>query len=153
MTDFNSKIIAELRVLERLAATETAGTFKARAYASAIKTIGTWPPILSVADVPPAAKGDGIGKEIRVKIGKIVEHGFLDIDPEARMRASCFEIFQGIYGVGPKKAEELIDAGYRSIADVRAASSSTRTNGSGSSIMRISMSGSRGLRWRRTRRT
>jgi DNA polymerase/3'-5' exonuclease PolX len=121
MTDFKSKIISELQVLERLAATETAGVFKARSYASAIKTVGTWPPILSVADVPPAAKGDGIGKEIRVKIGRIVEHGSLDIDPAARMRATCFEIFQGIYGVGPKKAEELIDAGYRSIADVRAA--------------------------------
>jgi DNA polymerase IV len=121
MTDFKSKIISELQVLERLAATETAGVFKARSYASAIKTVGTWPPILSAADVPPAAKGDGIGKDIRVKIGRIVEHGSLDIDPEARVRASCFEIFQGIYGVGPKKAEELIDAGYRSIADVRAA--------------------------------
>jgi DNA polymerase/3'-5' exonuclease PolX len=121
MTDFKSTIIAELRVLERLAVSETAGVFKARAYASAIKKIKTWPPIRSLEDVPAAAKGDGIGKEIRVKIGKIIEHGQLDIDPEARMRAHCFEAFQGIYGVGPKKAEDLIAAGYRSIADVRVA--------------------------------
>jgi DNA polymerase/3'-5' exonuclease PolX len=121
MTDFKSKIIAELQVLERLAVAETAGVFKARAYSSAIKTIKTWPPIRSLEDVPAAAKGDGIGKEIRVKIGKIIENGELDIDPEARMRAHCFEAFQGIYGVGPKKAEDLIAMGMRSIADVRAA--------------------------------
>ena len=121
MTDFKSKIIAELQVLESLAVSEAAGTFKARAYASAIKTIKTWPVVRCVEDVPAAVKGDGIGKEIRVKIGKIIEHGQLDIDPEARARANCYGAFQGIYGVGPKKAEDLISAGYRSIADVRAA--------------------------------
>lgn len=121
MTDFKSKIIAELQVLERLAVSEAAGAFKARAYASAIKTIKTWPVVRTLEDVPAAIKGDGIGKEIRVKIGKIIEHGQLDIDPEARIRANCYAAFQGIYGVGPKKAEDLIAAGYRSIADVRAA--------------------------------
>jgi DNA polymerase/3'-5' exonuclease PolX len=121
MTDFKSKIISELQVLERLAVSEAAGVFKARAYSSAIKAIKTWPPIRSLEDVPAAVKGDGIGKEIRVKIGKIIENGELDIDPEARMRAGCFEAFQGIYGVGPKKAEDLISMGLQSIADVRAA--------------------------------
>lgn len=119
MTDFKSKIIAELRVLERLAVAEAAGAFKARAYAAAIKTIQTWPTIRSLADVPAAVKGDGVGKEIRIKIGKIIENGQLDIDPAARERAICYEAFQGIYGVGPKKAADLIAAGFRSIADVR----------------------------------
>lgn len=120
MTDFKGKIIAELGILQLLAVAEEAGTFKARAYASAIKTIQTWPPIWSLADVPPAVKGDGIGKEIRIKIGKILEHGGLEIDPAARERAMSYEAFQGIYGVGPKKAEELIALGFRTIEDVRA---------------------------------
>lgn len=117
----NSTIIAELDILRRLAVTETAGVFKARAYATAIKAIQAWPPIRTAADVPAAAKGDGIGKEIRVKIHKILENGSLDIDPATRARATALEAFQGIYGVGPKKAEQLIDAGYTTITELRAA--------------------------------
>lgn len=117
----NSTIITELDILRRIAVTETAGVFKARAYATAIKAIQAWPPIRTAADVPPAAKGDGIGKEIRVKIHKILENGSLDIDPATRARATALEAFQGIYGVGPKKAEQLIDAGYTTIAELRTA--------------------------------
>jgi DNA polymerase lambda len=124
-SDMNSTIIAELDILRRLAVTETAGIFKARAYATAIKAIQTWPPICTAADVPAAAKGDGVGKEVRVKIHKILEHGSLDIDPAMRARATALEAFQGIYGVGPKKAEQLIDAGYTSIAELRAAATAT----------------------------
>jgi DNA polymerase/3'-5' exonuclease PolX len=117
----NTTIIAELDILRRLAVTETAGIFKARAYATAIKAIQAWPPICASADLPPATKGDGIGKEIRVKIHKIIETGSLDIDPAIRARATALEAIQGIYGVGPKKAEQLIDAGYTTIAALRAA--------------------------------
>ncbi len=117
----NSTIVTELDILRRLAVTETAGVFKARAYATAIKAIQAWPPIHTAADVPPPAKGDGIGKEIRVKIHKILENGHLEIDPATRARATALEAFQGIYGVGPKKAEQLIDAGYTTIAELRAA--------------------------------
>lgn len=117
----NSVIIAELDILRRLAVTETAGVFKARAYATAIKAIQAWPPVRTAADVPPAAKGDGIGKEVRIKIHKILENGYLDIDPATRARATALEAFQGIYGVGPKKAEQMIDAGYTTIAELRAA--------------------------------
>ena len=117
----NSTIIAELDILRRLAVTETAGVFKARAYSTAIKAIQAWPPIHAVKDLPPAAKGDGIGKEVRIKIHKILENGSLDIDPAMRARATALEAFQGIYGVGPKKAEQLIDAGYTTIAELRAA--------------------------------
>lgn len=121
MTDYRSIIISELDILRRVAVTEPAGVFKARAYASAIKTVQTWPPIHSADDLPQAVKGDGIGKEIRIKIGKILESGSLDIDPSVRAQATALEMFQEIYGVGPKKAEDLITAGYTSIDDLRAA--------------------------------
>lgn len=121
-TDLKTKIISELDILRRIAVTESAGVFKARAYASAIKAIQAWPaPVYSAADVPPAAKGDGIGKEIRIKIARIIEEGSLDIPEADRARATALEAFQGIYGVGPKKAEQLIAAGYTTIAQIRAA--------------------------------
>lgn len=121
MTDFKSKIIAELEVLAAVAPLEAAGTFKARAYASGIKTISALPRVQTAEDLPPAAKGDGLGKEIRSKILRILEHGSLDIEPAVRAKAAALTAFRGIYGVGPKKAEELVAAGYTTIADVRAA--------------------------------
>lgn len=120
--DIRPTIISELDILRRIAVTESAGVFKARAYANAIKAIQAWAaPVYCVADVPAATKGDGIGKEIRIKILRIIEEGCLDIPEADRARATALEAFQGIYGVGPKKAEQLIDAGYTTIAQIRAA--------------------------------
>ena len=122
MTDFKAKIISELDVLRRISVTETAGVFKARVYIAAIKTLTGLPHIHSMADLPAKQKDDGLGKEVLIKIAKIIEHGQLEISPAARAAASALEVFQGIYGVGPKKAQDLIKAGYTTIADVRAAS-------------------------------
>jgi len=121
MTDYKDTIIAELRVLEAVAPLEAAGTFKARAYATGIKTIAALPRVTSAEDLPPAAKGDGLGKEIRAKILRILEYGGLDIEPEVRAKATALTAFRGIYGVGPKKAEDLVAAGYTTIAAVRTA--------------------------------
>ena len=120
-TDYKATIIAELDVLRRISVTETAGVFKARTYAAAIKTLGALPHVRSVEDLPPTQKGDGLGKEVRAKIAKIIAEGSLDISPEVRARADALEIFAGIYGVGPKKAEELLAAGYTTLAELRAA--------------------------------
>jgi DNA polymerase/3'-5' exonuclease PolX len=120
-TDYKAMILAELEVLRSLATTETAGTFKVRAYATALKTLSALPHIKSPADLPPSTKGDGLGKEIRTKIEKICIDGRLDISEDARQSAAALNIFQGIYGVGPKKAIDLIAAGYRTLAEVRAA--------------------------------
>ena len=121
MTDYKERIISELEVLAAVAPLEAAGTFKARAYATAIKTIAALPRVISPADLPAPAKGDGLGKEIRAKILAILEHGRLEIDDEIRAKAAALTTFRGIYGVGPKKAEELVNAGYFTIASVRAA--------------------------------
>jgi len=121
MTDYSPLIISELDILRRVSATEPAGTFKVRAYATAIKTIKSLGPILSVADIPASSKGDGLGAEIRKKLTKIIEHGSLDIPDAVRAKASALDVFLGIYGVGPKKAEDLIAAGYTTLAELRAA--------------------------------
>jgi len=125
MTDYKDIIIKELDVLRRISITESAGIFKSRVYTAAIKTLTALPRIRSVEDLPPAAKGDGLGKEIRIKIAKIIEHGALEINPKARELAVALEQIQGIYGVGPKKAQELIEAGYTSVAGLRAAAATT----------------------------
>jgi DNA polymerase/3'-5' exonuclease PolX len=120
--DHKPRILTELETLRKLAPTETAGVFKARQYAAAIKTLTALPgPIRSLEDLPPAAKGDGLGPKIRDKIARIIIDGGLTIAPAARARADALAAFQGIYGVGPKKAEELVEAGYSTIADLRAA--------------------------------
>lgn len=121
MTDHKDKIISELDVLRKISATETAGVFKARQYAAAIKTLKALTYIHSIADLPPSTKGDGLGEKIREKIARIIETGGLVISDAARDQALSLEAFQKIYGVGPKKAMDLVAAGYKTIAELRAA--------------------------------
>lgn len=121
MTDYKERIISELEVLLAIAPLEAAGTFKARAYAAGIKAVAALPRITCAEDLPAPTKGDGLGKEIRTKILTILEHGRLEIDPEIRAKAAALTTFRGIYGVGPKKAEELVAAGYYTLDAVRAA--------------------------------
>lgn len=121
MTDFKNKIISELEVLLAIAPLEAAGTFKARAYAGGIKAVAALPRLTCAEDLPAPTKGDGLGKEIRAKILTILEHGSLDIEPAIRAKADALTTFRGIYGVGPKKAEELVAAGYTTLEALRTA--------------------------------
>ena len=127
MTDYKDVIIKELDVLRRISVTEDAGVFKSRVYTAAIKTLTALPAVRSVADLPAATKGDGLGKEVRIKIAKIIENGHLEINPKARELAVALEQIQGIYGVGPKKAQDLVAAGYTSISALRAAVAKDKT--------------------------
>ena len=124
--DRRPQIIAELETLRKLAATESAGTFKVRSYAAAIKALQALPhPVTTIADLPPPAPHDGLGAKIRDKIATILTTGALPITAEARARATALAAFQQIYGVGPKKAEQLVAAGYTTIAALRAAAAAT----------------------------
>ena len=120
MTDFKNKIIEELEVLRRISVTESAGIFKERVYAAAIKALAALPHVRSMDDLPQVQKGP-LSKEMRTKIAKIIETGSLDISPAVRAAAIALEAFQNIYGVGPKKAQDLIAAGYTSIAELQEA--------------------------------
>jgi DNA polymerase/3'-5' exonuclease PolX len=120
--DRRPQIIAELETLRKLAATETAGTFKVRSYTAAIKALQSLPhPVTAVTDLPPPVAGDGLGAKIRDKIATILATGSLPITADARARATALSAFQQIYGVGPKKAEQLVAAGYTTIDQLRAA--------------------------------
>jgi DNA polymerase/3'-5' exonuclease PolX len=119
MSDRKDTIISELDILRRISVTESAGVFKERVYNAAIRTLKTLPHVRSMGDLPPMQKGDGLGKEVRIKIQMILEKGSLDILPQVRALANSLETLQHIYGVGPKKAQELIAAGYTTIAALR----------------------------------
>jgi DNA polymerase/3'-5' exonuclease PolX len=119
--DYKDIIIKELDILRRISVTESAGVFKSRVYTAAIKTVSALPAVRSTEDLPESQKGDGLGKEVRIKIAKIIEHGGLEINPKARELAVALEQIQGIYGIGPKKAQDLVAAGYTTVAGLRAA--------------------------------
>jgi DNA polymerase IV len=120
--DRRPEIIAEFETLRKLAATESAGAFKVRSYVAAIKAIQALPgPITSMADLPPPTKGDGLSAKMREKIEQILTTGSLAISAETRARATALHAFQQIYGVGPKKAADLVAAGYTTVAALRTA--------------------------------
>ena len=120
--DYRPKIIAEFVTLRDLAATETAAHFKARSYTAAIKALQALPyPITTVDSLPAPTKNDGLGPKIREKIARIITEGSLTISDTARARSTALAAFQNIYGVGPKKATDLVAAGYTTIAELRSA--------------------------------
>jgi DNA polymerase/3'-5' exonuclease PolX len=120
MTDYRPLIIENLTILQKTSKAEEGGAFKSRVYAKAIATLTAGGPIHSMEDVP-MAKHVGIGDKVRLKIQEILETGSLQAAEVAKTKApEARELFENIYGVGPKKAAELA-ATYSSIADLRAA--------------------------------
>ena len=116
----NALIIKELDIMRRTSVSEEKGGHKSRQYATAIKTIQGLPSdIMTMADVPSGA-GTGIGDKIREKISEILDTGALAAADKARATKApdTLDIFRKIYGVGPKKAAELVAAGYTTVASL-----------------------------------
>jgi NAD-dependent DNA ligase len=89
--------------------------FRARAYQKAQETIMNYPnDIIN----PNQLKGQpGIGSTIMEKLNEYVETGTLRI--LEREKTNPINIFGDIYGVGPKKAKELVDKGIKNIDELR----------------------------------
>ena len=89
--------------------------FRARAYQKAQETIMAYPgDIISPKDL----KGKpGIGETIMEKLNEYVETGTLKI--LEREKNNPVNILADVYGIGPKKAKELVDGGITSIAQLR----------------------------------
>jgi DNA polymerase/3'-5' exonuclease PolX len=124
MTDLRPALITELDVLRRTSSTESAGVFKARSYEAAIKYIRELPgPITSLEDLPAHKKGDGLTGKIREKVAEFLTTGKIAEVEEARQSRNpdTIEAFMNVYGIGPKKALDLIKAGHRSIPELRTA--------------------------------
>ncbi len=89
--------------------------FRARAYQKAQETMMAYPSdIMSPNDL----KGKpGIGATIMEKLNEYMETGTLKV--LEREKTNPVNILAEVYGIGPKKAKELVDNGITSIADLR----------------------------------
>ncbi len=118
--DQRQTIIDSLEVLRKRDVAEKQ-TFKARAYAKVISQLKEHPePITSYEDVKNI---NGIGEKISKKIKEILETGQLQSAKKAMelYPIAALDTLQNIYGVGPAKAKELVDAGIHSIPQLREA--------------------------------
>lgn len=89
--------------------------FRARAYQKALETIMSFP-----GDIlgPDDLKGKpGIGSTIMEKLNEYTQTGTLKV--LEREKNNPVNILADVYGIGPKKAKELVDAGITSIEQLR----------------------------------
>jgi DNA polymerase/3'-5' exonuclease PolX len=119
----NDLIISNLQVLLKEAQTskEKNDRFRVNAYRKAIKLISelNYP----ITSGKQAQQLEGIGKKIADKIQEILDTGELhqveELGPEIIAKTKTLTLFNNIWGVGPVKAQELWDAGARSLKDIR----------------------------------
>ena len=89
--------------------------FRARAYQKAQETIMAFPDDITSVD---QLKGKpGIGETILEKLNEYVSTGTLKV--LEREKNNPVNVLAEIYGVGPKKAKELVAAGITSIEELR----------------------------------
>ncbi len=107
-----------IKVLEELAdiMQRQGEPFKSRAYQKAQETIMTYEN--DISDLAQVQDLPGIGKTITSKLDEYMKTGTLRL--LERERANPVNLLTKIYGVGPKKAEELVKAGVTSIEALRA---------------------------------
>jgi DNA polymerase beta len=113
---------AILEALETLRKKELANkeSFKAAAYAKVIKQLQPLAAIRSYDDVKDIA---GIGPKIKAKLEELLATGSLAAAERAKTTHAigAYDAFLKIYGVGPAKARSLVEAGYKTIEDLKAA--------------------------------
>jgi len=114
VTRYNEKFIGVLEDLAEIMLKQ-GEPFRARAYQKAQETIMSFKgDILSPADL----KGKpGIGTTIMEKLNEIVETGTLKV--LEKEKENPVNLLAEIYGIGPKKAKELVEAGITTIQDLR----------------------------------
>lgn len=119
--DFTTQIVEALSILQQrdLAINKP---FQARAYQTVIKQLKEkqklGQPVRTFADLQDVK---GLGEKIQKKIKEIFETGQLQSAEKAKevYHTESLKAFQNIYGVGPVKAKELVDQGFRTIEDLR----------------------------------
>lgn len=118
--DYKDIIVKELDTLRR-ADIAKKEPFSAKAYAKVIEQLkAKTEPIQSIDDVKDIP---GVGKKIKLKIEEILATGSLKAATEARKETNLdsLDLLQGIHGIGPVKAKELVEKkGIKTIADLRA---------------------------------
>ena len=94
--------------------------WRSRSYKNAASLLKSHPgTILSGTE---AMEIKGIGKSIGAKIDELIATGKLSLienrNPNDIQKDRIIQIFEKIYGVGPKTAEKWYDEGYRSLEDI-----------------------------------
>ena len=123
MSTTNDLIIANLQVLlkEARGSKDTKDRFRARAYQNAIKAIQNCNYQLETGK--DAQQLPGVGQKIAEKIQEIIDTGKLHqvdkLGSDQLEITKTLTLFANIWGVGPVKAQELWDAGARSIEDIK----------------------------------
>ena len=120
MADFKPTILSALETLKKKELAEKAH-FKARAYTKVIDELkASAAPIRTIDDLDGIA---GVGAKIKTKIQEILATGSLASANRARaeLQLDAKDILQGVYGIGTVKAAALIDAGIKTIQQLRAA--------------------------------
>jgi NAD-dependent DNA ligase/DNA polymerase/3'-5' exonuclease PolX len=102
-------------ILGKLAEMKTDNPFKNRAYTTAQETIMDIQE--DITDIEQLRGRPGIGSTIMEKLTEFVKTG--KIAKLEQYRANPVSIFSEIYGVGPKKAAELVAQGMTTIAQLR----------------------------------
>ena len=120
MADFKPTILSALETLKKKELAEKSH-FKARAYTKVIDELkASAAPIRTLDDLDGIA---GVGVKIKTKIQEILATGTLASANRARaeLQLDAKDILQGVYGIGTVKAAALIDAGIKTIEQLRAA--------------------------------
>jgi len=112
--------ILKLFLIDAQRSDEPAAPFKVRAYTNAIKAIEEYGPITKKSDADNLLKDKKIGKKIRDKLYEIIETGELEEAKGLQKVEKVREELLNIYGVGPVRADELInDYNVKSLDDLR----------------------------------
>lgn len=115
----NDHICSDLNILAEMREF-TGNEMNALAYRRAVAAIRSYPRKITSAD--EANQILGVGKKIAMKVGEYVQRGRIAEAEKIRHdpRFKLMQMFEQVYGVGPVKAREWADKGYRSLDDVRA---------------------------------
>ena len=110
----NEKLIDLLERLSNLMA-KKGEHFKSRAYKTAQETVMSF--TTDITDINELKGKPGIGDTIMTKFKEYMETGTLELLEHEKENPE--NILSDIYGVGPKKAKELVAMGIRSITELR----------------------------------
>ena len=123
MSTVKEKIIDAFITLRQRDATQKKEhwQFKVRAYTKVIEQLqATEKPITKIEDIDDI---DGVGTKMRTKVQEILATGELAAAEQAKetMELGPLEVLKGVHGIGDAKAKELIEAGIKTIPQLRAA--------------------------------
>jgi len=112
--EYNNEFI---RILEELSdiMTRQGEPFRARAYSKAADAIMTYPD--KITNINQLKDIKGIGSTILNKLQEYVDTGTIKV--LERERKNPITKLTTVYGIGPKKAKELVDAGIETIAELK----------------------------------